>query len=563
MDIAFDGRDEKFSLGAGGFAGGGGAGFFGFHERREVGDGALHHAGGFDDLREKHFAGAEEVADDAHAVHERALDDVEWARVFLAAFLGVGVDELVDAFDEGVREPGFDRGVAPGEIFFDLGLRGTALGGFQIFGKFDETVGGVGATVQEDVFDVSAERGLDLVVVAEHAGVDDAHVHALADGVVKKSRVNRLAYGVVAAEREGDVGNAAGDFGAGEGLFDDARGLEEIDRVVIVLLDASRDGEDVGIENDVFGWEAEALGEKFVGAGADADLFVARGGLALFVEGHHDGGGAVAHDQLRAAEEFGFAVFEGDGIDDAFALEALEAGFEDGPLRGIDHHGHAADVGLGGDQVEELHHRGLTLDERFVDIDVDDVGAALDLLFGDGEAGVPVAGFEGLGEFRRAGDVGALTDDEEVGGGAGRGSGDGSGHEAKVTKRLTNKCALRDEGDKSSCAVVENELKADCEKLFANEIGGKSDFFVGAHGLVPVGALADMQNIMYRHVRWAVVEKAGENTILIAAYGDESIGSGPSHCVIAEGQDEVAAGGQGGSGIAQKPSDIIRTCKMS
>jgi hypothetical protein len=132
-----------------------------------------------------------------------------------------------------------------------------------------------------------------------------------------------------------------------------------------------------------------------------------------------------------------------------------------------------------------------------------------------------------------------------------------------VTKRLTNKCALRDEGDKSSCAVVENELKADCQKLFANEIGAKSDFFVGAHGLVPDGALADMQNIMYRHVRWAVVEKAGENTILIAAYGDESIGSGPSHCVIAEGQDEVAAGGQGGSGIAQKPSDIIRTCKMS
>ena len=332
VNIAFDGRDEKFSLGAGGFAGGGGAGFFGFHERREVGDGALHHAGGFDDLREKHFAGAEEVADDAHAVHERALDDVEWARVFLAAFLSVGIDELVDAFDEGVREPGFDRGVAPSEIFFDLGLRGAALGGFQIVGKFDETVGGVGAPVQEHVFDISAERGLDLVVVAEHAGVDDAHVHALTDGVVKKRGVNGFADRVVAAEGERDVGNAAGDFRAGESLLDDPRGLEEIDRVVVMLLDAGRNGEDVGIENNVFRRESEALGEEFIGSGADADFFVARGGLALFVERHDDCGGAVPHDQLRAAEEFSFAVFKRDGIDDAFALKALEARFQDGPL---------------------------------------------------------------------------------------------------------------------------------------------------------------------------------------------------------------------------------------
>ena len=244
-----------------------------------------------------------------------------------------------------------------------------------------------------------------------------------------------LADGVVAAEGKGDVGDAAGDFRAGEGGFDDPRGFEEIDGVVVVLLDAGGDGEDVRVENDVLGREAEGVHEEAIRAGADADLFVAGGGLALLVEGHDDGGGAVAQDEFRAAEKFGLAVLEGDGVDDAFALEALEAGLEDGPFGGVDHHGHAADVGFGGDEVEELHHRGLALDEGLVDIDVDNVGAALDLLFGDGETGVPVAGFEGLGEFRGAGDVGALADDEEVGGGLSHGKRGGFRRRAGVRGR--------------------------------------------------------------------------------------------------------------------------------
>ena len=50
---------------------------FGLHERFEVGHGFFHDAGGFDDLREEHFSGSEEVADDTHAVHEGAFDDLQ------------------------------------------------------------------------------------------------------------------------------------------------------------------------------------------------------------------------------------------------------------------------------------------------------------------------------------------------------------------------------------------------------------------------------------------------------------------------------------------------------
>jgi hypothetical protein len=38
-----------------------------------------------------------------------------------------------------------------------------------------------------------------------------------------------------------------------QGLLDLARGLDEVDRVVVVLLDAGGDGEDVRVEDDVFG----------------------------------------------------------------------------------------------------------------------------------------------------------------------------------------------------------------------------------------------------------------------------------------------------------------------
>ena len=108
-----------------------------------------------------------------------------------------------------------------------------------------------------------------------------------------------LAHLVVAAEAEGDVGDAAADLGVRQVGFDPARGVDEVDGVVVVLLHAGGDGEDVGVEDDVFGREADLVDEDAVGALADADLLVVGGGLALLVEGHDDDGGAVLQDRAR------------------------------------------------------------------------------------------------------------------------------------------------------------------------------------------------------------------------------------------------------------------------
>ena len=124
-------------------------------------------------------------------------------------------DVVDDAVDERVREPLFDGAGPPGFVFFDrLGL------GRDRFGKGDEPFGGIGAAVEEDVFDVLEQRFVDLFVDGELAGVDDPHVEAGVDGVVQEGRVHRLADRLVAAEGERHVAHAAGDLRAGTGLLD-------------------------------------------------------------------------------------------------------------------------------------------------------------------------------------------------------------------------------------------------------------------------------------------------------------------------------------------------------
>ncbi len=115
--------------------------------------------------------------------------------------------------------------------------------------------------------------------------------------------MHRLAHGLVAAEGEGEVRDAARDMDERHLLLDLARGLDEGDAVAVVLLDAGGDGEDVGIEDDVLGRKADLLGEQLVGALADRDLALDRVGLALLVEGHDDDGGAVAQHLLGVLEE--------------------------------------------------------------------------------------------------------------------------------------------------------------------------------------------------------------------------------------------------------------------
>ena len=170
------------------------------------GDGLLHDPRALDDLRQEHPAGAEQVADDVHAGHQRALDDVERTGRGEPRLLGVLDDVGVDAVDQGVGQALVDRSLAPGQVLggaFHPGAAGV------LRGEVEQALGGIGPPVEHDVLDELAQLRIDVVVDRERAGVDDAHVHAGRDRVVQEDGVDRLAHAVVAAERERDVGDAA------------------------------------------------------------------------------------------------------------------------------------------------------------------------------------------------------------------------------------------------------------------------------------------------------------------------------------------------------------------
>ncbi len=167
-----------------------------------------------------------------------------------------------------------------------------------------------------------------------------------------------------------------------------------------------------------------------VGARADVDLALVSVGLALLVEGHHHRGGAVAAHQRGLALELGLAFLERNRVDDALALDALQAGLDDAPLRAVDHHRHARDLGFAGHQIEEAHHRRPAVEHRLVHVDVDDLGPVLDLLSRHREGFFELPGQDQPREGLRAGDVGALADVDEQRAGADR-----DGLEARQAQR--------------------------------------------------------------------------------------------------------------------------------
>ncbi len=103
------------------------------------------------------------------------------------------------------------------------------------------------------------------------------------------------------------------------------------------------------------------------------------------------------------------ALLHRDGVDDAFALDALQAGLDHLPLGGVDHDRHARDVRLTGDQVEEAHHGRFGVEHALVHVDVDDLRAVFHLLAGHVQRFAVLLFFDQALELGRAGDVGALA----------------------------------------------------------------------------------------------------------------------------------------------------------
>lgn len=320
--------------------------------------------------------------------------------------LGIRVDEFGDAVHQRMFQPLLDRPFAPAEVAFLGLLRASAA---EAFGDLQHLLrrraAGLRYAVQHHVFTGLSQGRVDLVIDGQLPRVDDAHVHPRLNGVVEEHRMHRLPHRLVAAEGEGEVGNTARDMRMGQGCPNLARGLDEIDTIVVVFLDPGCHREDVRVEDDVLRREIDFLGEDAIGARADLDL--PRLGIRLpgLVEGHDHHRSAIGPAELRVVQESLLAFLERNGIDHRLALHAFQAGLDHLPLGTVDHHRHAGDVWFRGDKVEIGGHRLLRVDEPLVHVDVDDLGAVLHLIARHIQRGGVVAVGDELAEARGAGDI--------------------------------------------------------------------------------------------------------------------------------------------------------------
>ena len=226
--------------------------------------------------------------------------------------------------------------------------------------------------------------------------------------------MHRLAHRLVTTEREGHVRHTARHMRIRQVLLDAPRSLDELDTIVIVFINAGRDRKNIRIEDNVFRWETDP-DEQIVRTFANLEFTIGCIGLPVFVKGHDNCRRAVAHDFARVFEEGFFTFLETDRIHNRLALHALQTRFDNRPFGRVDHDRHAGDVRLGGNQIEEAHHRRLTVEHAFIHVDIDDLRAALDLLQRNGKRLVKTTIDDQLFEFRRARHVGAFTDIDEAG----------------------------------------------------------------------------------------------------------------------------------------------------
>ncbi len=120
----------------------------------------------------------------------------------LTRFFGICFDIFSNAVDQRMSKPLFNRPFAPAQIL-RLRFLGTAV--TETFCNFEQPFGRVITTVQHHIFAGFTQFWINRVIDRQLAGIDDTHIHANLNGMIKEDSVHRFAHRLITAEREGQV----------------------------------------------------------------------------------------------------------------------------------------------------------------------------------------------------------------------------------------------------------------------------------------------------------------------------------------------------------------------
>ena len=127
--------------------------------------------------------------------------------------------------------------------------------------------------------------------------------------MIQECRVHRLAHRIVATERKREVRHTAANLGVGQILLDPARSLDKVHTIAVVLLDTRRNGQNIGIENYIFGWET-LLRQYLICALGNLDLALVGISLTALIEEHHNRRRAIASQLARLLAQTFLALLE-------------------------------------------------------------------------------------------------------------------------------------------------------------------------------------------------------------------------------------------------------------
>ena len=100
--------------------------------------------------------------------------------------------------------------------------------------------------------------------------------------------MHRFAHDIITPKGKRYVAHATTRARARTALFHLPHSLDEVHRILIMLLHAGGNGEDVKIKNDVFRWEIQLLGEQPIRTLGNCHLVINSCRLALFIKSHHN-----------------------------------------------------------------------------------------------------------------------------------------------------------------------------------------------------------------------------------------------------------------------------------
>jgi hypothetical protein len=111
--------------------------------------------------------------------------------------------------------------------------------------------------------------------------------------MIKESGMHCLTHDVISPERKGNIAYAPAYLCEREVLLDPAGSLNEVHRIVVMLLYACCDGKYIRVENNIIRWKADFFGEDAVRAFANLCFAPEAVCLSCFVKSHYYYGSSV------------------------------------------------------------------------------------------------------------------------------------------------------------------------------------------------------------------------------------------------------------------------------